>query len=144
MKAALVAYLKTKPSVTTIAGNRIYPMVLPQKETRPSLVYQVISRTGNHHLGGAAGLPITRMQITANVTGFQTDRTAADLSDSLADGVRLAMDGFRGFWGNVEVTGCEKENEVDDFEEPIDASDQGVFRVVQVYLIFHREQIPQL
>jgi len=136
-KEALFAYLKTKPSVTTIAGNRIYPLVLPQDETRPSLVYQVISRTGNHHLLGPAGLPQTRLQITSNAA-------TPTLATNLADGVRLALDGFRGFWGNVEVTGCEKENEVDDFEEPIDASDQGVFRVVQDYLIFHREAIPQL
>lgn len=47
---------------STLAGNRIYPVIAPDKATCPYVVYQVIFSNSENVLDGSTGLINTRIQ----------------------------------------------------------------------------------
>lgn len=98
LRPALRAFLLADTAVAAMASSRVFPGVLPQGETRPSLVYQEVSSVGDHHTGGASGLARSRMQITA---WAPTQDAAAELA-LLA---KARLDGSFGTWSGVVVQG---------------------------------------
>lgn len=84
---ALRALVLSDATVVSIAGQRMFPMKMPQGERRASLVFQEISAIGGHTLEGPAGLADMRMQITA---WAETRDTAVELANALKE----AIDGF--------------------------------------------------
>ena len=72
-----------------VAGTRIFPTLLPQGQTQPSIVYQRVSGFGDVATDGVTGLDRPRFQIA-------TWAQSADQASSLADLVRAAIDGFKG------------------------------------------------
>lgn len=97
VRVGLRAYLLGDGTIsTTVGGNRIYPIKLPQGITAPSIVYTRISGQGDHHMQGASGLARTRMQIDCYAL-------SADAAVSLANLVKERIDGFAGnvLWGDA-------------------------------------------
>lgn len=96
---------------------RIFPVRLPQGETRASIVFSRISGQGDHHMEGASGLAQVRMQIDCWAP-------TADAADSLARLVKERIDGYRGsmLWGEdspaeaIVVQGIFFESEREDWE----------------------------
>ena len=90
VRGALRALMLQSPDVNAaVGGNRVYPTLLPQGITAPSIVYQRISGFGDMASGGPTGLDRPRFQITAWAQ-------SADSSSHLADLVRDQIDGFKG------------------------------------------------
>jgi hypothetical protein len=114
IRPALRTFLLSDSNVTSdVGGERIYPVVLPQGQREPSIVYNRISAIGDHTMAGASGLARVRMQIDAYAP-------LHDDANSLADLVKLALDGYSGLMGSVDVQGVFFETERDDYQPDVD------------------------
>lgn len=103
LRPALRAFLLADTGIAAaVGGKRIFPSVMPQGVRSTSLVYTIVSGIGDHHMQGASGLMMNRMQITA--WSETLDGAAA-----LALLVQERLDGYRGPMtstaGTVKVQG---------------------------------------
>jgi len=102
IRPGLRAFVLADAAVAALAATRMFPVKVPQGETRPSIVYNEISGIGDHHMDGASGLVQVRMQIAS---WAQT----ADLAHALHLAVKNRIDGYRGPMGSganeVQVQG---------------------------------------
>jgi len=136
MRVGLRAYLLDDAAIAAIVGSRVHPLVLPQGDTGPSIVYSRISAVGDHHMSAASGLVQTRLQL---------DCWAASLDNAaaLADLVKQRLDGFSGtmLWGEdspaeaIVVQGIFFDGEREDFDNAA-----KLHRVSRDYLIWYEER----
>lgn len=126
----LQTFLEAQSTITSVVGTRIYPQHLPRNSSYPCLTHQLVSRTYGHHLSGVTGLSTARVQV---------DCWGEKLSDveTLAEAVRVALDGYFGTIGDVTVAFVQLDNEQDLSEAPQDESEQWLYRRTQDYLIKH-------
>lgn len=89
VRKAIFDLLKDDSAVSSIVGTRVYPIILPQGETSPSVVYHIISEDTDYNMDGPSGLVQTRMQLDAVAL---TQTGAFDL----ADVVKNVLSGFSG------------------------------------------------
>lgn len=77
---------------------RIFPGIVPQGETRPSVTYVEVSGQGDHHMEGPSGLASARVQFNA---------WADNPDDAYSLGLKLkaAIDGYKGTIEDVTVQG---------------------------------------
>lgn len=89
VRAALRAVLLADAAVAAIVGARVYPAILPQGVTQPSVVQSLISEETDYHMQGPSGLASMRVQV---------DAWALDQDDAveLAGAVKDVLSGFRG------------------------------------------------
>jgi hypothetical protein len=87
--AALRAHLLADADVAATVGTRIHPGVLPQGQRTASVVVNLISAVGDHHMTGPSGLGRPRLQLTAWAP-------TPDDADTLARQVKTSLDGFSG------------------------------------------------
>lgn len=119
IRAALFEHLSGDPIIAALAATRIYPGVLPQGITDPSVVQNLISEQTDYHTQGASGLAAARIQMDA---WAQTP----DLAVALANAVKDRLSGFRGvvsFGSNspqseAEIKGIFAESGSDEFDVP--------------------------
>jgi len=129
LRPALRAYLLADAAISSVVGGvRVHPVILPQGETRASLVYNLVSEVNDHHTQGASGLVMARIQIDA-WAGL------ADTADSLARLVKERIDGYRGLMGAVQIQGVFAETAFTSYED-----DPKLFRVGRDYLIHFEER----
>lgn len=102
IRKALRSHVIGNAAVAALASTRMYPVKLPQGETRDSIIFNEISGIGDHHMEGASGLATVRMQI-----GCWSQ--SADGAHALHLAVKESIDGYRGVMGDgnnaVEVQG---------------------------------------
>jgi hypothetical protein len=129
LRSALRTFLLGDGAIfVAVAGTRIFPVTLPQGESRPSLVVTRISGLGDHHMQGASGLARPRYQIDAYAP-------KADDANALADLVKARLDGYRGPMGAVTVQGAFFETERDDYQ-----ADAKLYRASRDYFIWFEER----
>lgn len=126
-------------SAATTAAGRVYPVgEVPTSAARPYITFQKISNTHTGHQGGGSGLAHARYQ-------FNCWADTANAADVLADEVRKHLDYFTGDMGTapntVDVRVCVLDNDIDDFEQPTDASQVGRFVNRLDFVIHHRETV---
>jgi hypothetical protein len=98
IRRAIVAALKADPGVSALAGGRVFPLFVPESESRPSLCYQLVEDVTERQLDGANGVSRAVFEL-ASVT-----RTLAD-GEALAEAVRLAIDGLTANFPVAGTTG---------------------------------------
>jgi uncharacterized protein DUF3168 len=125
---ALRSFLLADAALAAVVGARIHPVVLPQGESRPSIVLTEISGMGDHHAQGPSGLARNRYQIDGYA---QT----ADGADSIARLVQARLDGFKGMMGAVKIQGALFDTWRDDYD-----SEAELFRVSSDYVIWWEER----
>jgi hypothetical protein len=118
IRGALRTFLLADAGISTaVNALRIYPGIIAQGQTLPSIVYNLVSEVTDQHMQGASGLVAMRLQIDAWAL-------TSDLADSLARLVKDRMDGFRGEWpyGSnsprdiIEVQGVFSQNARTDYD----------------------------
>ncbi|GAC1475647.1 MAG: hypothetical protein NVSMB9_28540 [Isosphaeraceae bacterium] len=137
-RQGLVATLAARAAISSVVGNRIYPLKVPESTTplTPALTYQIIANPRDHHLDGANGITRARVQISA------VTRTFAETA-ALTLAVRNCFDGWYGtLAGGVKVIETLLLNESELYEEPVDASDLGTYRTVLDIVFRYRESLP--
>lgn len=104
IESAIYELLTSNTVVTALVGLRCYPLVAPQRQGafHAHVVYQRISHLMNRPLNGPNGLTVDRWQFDCFAMDTTT-ATAYDLAQSIADAVRLALDGFRGDAGGHAI-----------------------------------------
>lgn len=115
-------------AITDVCSTRITPDTLPKNQPLPAIVYSVISNIPAHHLGGRSEIAFARVQLDV----YASTRDAAN---ELGELIRLAVDGQSGAWGNHYVRTCHMENDITDYEYPIDGSDSKRYMRTQDYLV---------
>jgi len=129
IRSALRLHLLANSNVSPIIdGTRMYPVVLPQGVTEPSIVYHLVSGIGDHTMQGPSGLNRPRLQLDAYAQSY-------DDAVELADLVKEALDGYSGLMSIVPVQGAFFDTEREDYQ-----SDVKLYRVSRDYLIWVEER----
>lgn len=126
-------YLKNDAGVAAEVGTKIYPLRAPNSAALPYIVFQRIDDIGRHHHRGAAGLPSASMQIT--VWGPNSPQETVN---DAAEAVRLAMDGFQGEMGDLDVRSALLEDQRDLVEDTTDGSEAFKWGIQHDYTITYR------
>lgn len=79
--------LSNNAGVTAITSTRIYPQVAPQTETRPLIVYNVISNVPTNTKSGGSTLDAIRVQITCLADSVDT-YNGQDKINAIGEAVR--------------------------------------------------------
>lgn len=117
----------------TAAGNRVYPLTLPEDAHIPAITFQRIpgrGRTMAHD--GPTGYVSTRAQIDAWAQDYET-------AHAIAKQVRLELDGFRGTIGSadpVTVAEIKFDDDRDDYNPEI-----PLYRVIMSAAVDHQEDV---
>lgn len=88
-RPAIQDILTDDPAVAALIGNRVYPVILPQKPVIPAVTYSEISSIGDMHMRGPSGLMQSRFQFS--VWGSTTSSVS-----QVASAVKSALNGFSG------------------------------------------------
>ena len=129
IESALFAHLTADGSATAaIAGNRVYPLLIPEDVSMPAVAYQRVGGGAEFDNNGANGFRRAQMQITCQGAGWEdapegTPLTGSEVRQSYGTAKALALaviedlHGIRkviGVTGNqVNVFFCALTNEVD-------------------------------
>lgn len=91
-RTALRAFLLADAPIAAIVGERAFHNVMPQGETKPSIVFSKISDSGDHTMVEPSGLVRWRLQLNS----WADD---ADVAVRLANLVRVRLDSASGDMG---------------------------------------------
>lgn len=82
-------------AIKSLAGGRVYPMVLPDTATLPAIVYQRISSVPVTSLNGDSGLESVRIQVSVWATTYKEAKTlSATVKSTLnATTLKIVSDG---------------------------------------------------
>ena len=127
-------------TVSALVSTRIYPAgSVPQTPQLPYIVTSRVSRSHTHHMTAGAGLAISRSQIDI----YAKTQTKVD---TLADGCREALDGYRGTVTNgaqsLVVKMCHLSNDILVSDVEWSGQNSGTPRITQDYKIGHSESVP--
>lgn len=129
MEKALADYLLAQASITSLIGNRIYWVELPQGAARPYLLLSVVSSQPGVAYQGATGLIMSRVQFDCWGLTFYSAKDVARALEELLNGKRLVTVTrvFEGFLLDTERDGHE------DVETP-----DKLFRTSLDFIIWHK------
>ncbi len=136
LQQGIKTYLESRTDITTVVGNRIFPLIAPQDTTYPYIVFQKISTNQQHDLGGSAGFNRARMQFNC---WSKTYLEAAEISEK----IRLNMDGFgSAFMGDVFVQSCLNLDDDDELEEDSETQELTSYGVRSDYQYWYSVALP--
>jgi len=118
--------------LNTAAGDSVWNRIMPPDAPVPAIVYQVISTMRVHSHSGPSGAAVRLVQIAC------WDKTAEG-AVTLADQVRIGVDGFPGKMGDTVVTSAQSMNEMADAEPNI--ANQVMYRNLLEFQIRHEEAV---
>lgn len=132
IEQALHDKLADTAGVSALVGSRIYPLLAPQRATRPYVTYQRISTERDFALDGGVGRAQGRIQIDA---WAETQLGAR----AVADAIRAALHGFTGdiAWGGspaatATIRACRLVDERDFID---DEAQPRLYRISMDFLI---------
>lgn len=124
VEAFVTAWLSSRPAVKKLAGNRIYPLELPQGAGIPAVTYYRVSQQAVRSLGGLAGLSKARLAFDCWATSYSDAKAlATDIRGTVNN---PGLDGYRGELAGVFVQSCQCNNEMDLIEKPVHGDESGV------------------
>lgn len=113
LEEGVYARLSGSTGVTSIVSTRIYPEELPQNPTYPALTYQRISGNSHFHQTGLTGLGEGRIQVTCWAQKAEKGGGDYPQVKDLREAVRLALAGFQGTAGGVDIRSVDFTNDLD-------------------------------
>jgi len=130
IEEVLYAYLTNCAGLTALVGDRIYPIILPQKISFPAVTYQRISGIREYSQSGPSGLAHPRFQFSCWAKKYQEAK-------AIAEQVRLALDGYKGMMGGpdgvrVDAVYIEDDHDIYDPETKI-------YHIALDVVIWHEE-----
>lgn len=147
IRAALYSQLAGNAGIQAIAGSpaRVFPIKLPQDTPRPAVVYRRMPAKSDdapedeghvHDLSGSAGYAVALFKLDCLADSYS-------LADQLGEAVRQCLDGLnQETVAGVQVLAVTIADEMDDFDDPLDGGDTGVFAVSTLYRIAYAESVP--
>jgi hypothetical protein len=126
IEEAIHDILVTDSSVKAIT-TRCYPSTLPQNPTYPLILYAKVTGERINDLSGPSGMAHPRFQIEAWAETYAAAK-------SLANAIRVCLNGYRGTSGTVRIGSFLIQSERDIYEP-----EAACHRVVMDYAIWHNE-----
>jgi len=127
LEEVLVAYLGSYEGLASLVSLRIYPLILPQGPTYPSVTYQRIDGPREHCMSEEAGIAYPRIQIDS------WGKTKASVK-AVATQVREALQRWNDATTNPVILDCVLDNDESSYEP-----DVAIHRVRQDWIIWYRE-----
>ncbi len=139
---SLASHLLHDSRVVQYVGGRVYHMVAPPNTPTPYITYQRITEGRERHMTAVAGLVETEFDVNC------WSKSSNEASE-LADAVRRSLDHkYNSTLGRAPykdtLAAAFLDNVFDDYEAPSDSSERGIFRVLQSWIVWHTESIPEL
>ena len=119
----------------TTAGTRVWGQQVPQRPTYPALIVTWIDAPRDYHLDGQADLVFGTVQIDCLAESL-------DAANTLADAVRMALSGYRGWMGETKITSVRVEDISDSIEAPPSGQQAGPWRAMLQITIGYKEAVP--
>lgn len=132
-EAVLRSALVASTAVTSVIGSRIYPVLAPASAALPFVTWRRSGIERAQTLTGPAGLP--RVSVEYSIYG-----TTYEQARSVADAMRLVLDGYGGTADNTTVKQTSLEDESDDFVTLAGADLPPVYQVTQRYDLWWSEE----
>lgn len=118
--------LTNHTSVSTLVGTRVYPVIAPMGTPLPLVVYQRTNVSREQSLAGPVGAPVVSIQLTSYATSYTACK-------QIAQGIRLAVDGWTGTTQSVTITRTSLESENDGVTVPTDDTQTPFYNVQQSF-----------
>lgn len=134
-RKSLVAALMADPGVSAVAGDRVFPVRVPQVGSLPCVLWKVDAIDRREDLERPTGTAEASVRVAAGSANYLQ-------CDALAGALRTLFDGFAGVLGGtggVTVLSTVSDGEADAYDPPADNSDRGSFWIVLHYRFLHRE-----
>ncbi len=113
IEQAVYDILRNDALVEAIAGDRIYPLLMPQNATYPAITYQRISTDRARSLSGRDYEKRVRLQVDVWSKTFGEAK-------SLSTAVAAALDDYAGVLAGLQIGACSLVDERDEFESKAD------------------------
>ena len=131
IETALYTILADDAGVGGVAGDRIYPIGVPQDRTLPAVTYQQIAGPRDHTFDGASGLVVGYYQVTAWAATYAA---AKGLSEKL----RAALDDYAGTVSTIWIRLIRVTNEMDVPVIEPESQTQTVYgKALDIEITFH-------
>ena len=140
----IFGYLVSRPEVNVFVGTRVFGLQIPQwsaamQETYggplPAIVYRESLVEHHEHLEGGSASAETDLTIECLASTYVEVK-------GLADAVRRVLDTYLGSMGETDILGSICDGEQDIYDNPVDGSDNGSYRVMMSFNIVHSESLP--
>jgi len=141
LSTALYSFISNTTVITDLIGSgiscRLYPGGAEQDESRPYIVYYVISDIEYHVLAGADGMSEARVQLECWAGTYLS-------AHQLADTVRKQLDGYLGYWDTVRIKKCFLDTQSDTVYEDAEKQEDKIYGVLCDYSIIYDKQKPYM
>jgi len=127
LEAVLYAHLASYAGLVAIVSDRIYPMIMPQDPTYPSITFQRIDGPREHAFVMDAGLAHPRIQVDSWGKSYASVK-------SVATQLRGALERWADETTNPVVLDSLLDNDEDTQE-----AETGLYRIRQDWVIWYRE-----
>lgn len=96
-KTDLYSYITSLSIVSNNCGTRVYPNFAPSSAVKPYIVFETVNHDSIHHLDDVSAL-------NNKLMSFDVYSDTALEADSIAEGLRQALDGYKGLMnGNTNI-----------------------------------------
>lgn len=109
--------------LTALIGIRIYPLMIPQEQSLPSVTYFIVSNIPEHAMGNDADIVTVRLQVSSWSTSYK-------MAKAVAAQVKAALSRYR----SSPILDIFLDNEMDQFE-----SDVEEYVVISDFIVFYSE-----
>jgi hypothetical protein len=112
-EAFLFQRLTSQTAVSSLIGQRVFPLIAPTGTPLPLVVFQRTAVERPQSLTGNVGNPVITLQLTTYGTSYTSVK-------SIARAVRLAVDGWTGTTAGVTIQRTTLVTEADGVDMPAD------------------------
>jgi len=136
--ADLYAYLAANVGLSALVSTRIYPINAPTSATMPYIIYQRLNNRSMWHLGSTSSSKLT-------VESFQFDifSSTALSCENVSIKLRQALDGYSGLMnGGTNVRRVFLQDVLDSFENPTDATENFIHRIMMTFDFWVIRDVP--
>lgn len=128
IESGLYSFLSGNTNFSAVAGNRIYPVILPQNATFPCITYRIEGdERGFNFSDGQEGFVGASIQIDAWGESYKSAKALAEI-------LRSELMNYSGLMGSVSVNRVFVDTPIDIYEDRVER-----FRSSRLFLIWYKE-----
>lgn len=131
-EAVLRSALVGSTAFTSLVSARIYPVLAPAEAALPLVTWRRSGISREQTLGLPMGVPRVSVEFSVYAATYESAR-------SVADSMRVILDGYGGTSDNTTVRQTALENEVDDFVQLQGSDLPAVYQITQSYDVWWQE-----
>ena len=125
-EAFLYQRLTSQTAVSSLIGQRVFPLIAPTGTPLPLVVFQRTGVERPQSLTGNVGNPVVTLQLTTYGTSYTSVK-------AIARAVRLAVDGWTGTTAGVTIQRTTLQTEADGVDMPADDQMLPYYNVSQTF-----------